>query len=344
MKYKILPIMLCSVFALAGCGKESSTKEIEVSGEFYSYTDSETPIESTEYPTDDSIISESEKPSSTEITEEGDLQKVEYHANDKIKSATLEHPMIQIGDDIYNLGEATIGDLIEAGAYPYGFPKYDDMDVSPDYIISPEEDDEINFNFNGCYFTAKFKNLSKDYCSLKDCVIYRVSYNTTYSEGKNSLFYNIFIHGGITINDSLETVKQTLGEPHKSESYLDGILTLNYVQFPDRIPGQCNYINIEIDKNTSTVIGYDVTYWLSTPEELISAQQNSGELSYDEWQTMQHNYQSLYVMKSENRITDDEYNRIYKVLDDLVLQYLNKEITLDEYASKADSIDIKFTK
>ena len=49
-------------------------------------------------------------------------------------------------------------------------------------------------------------------------------------------------------------------------------------------------------------------------------------------------------MKSENRITDDEYNRIYKVLDDLVLQYLNKEITLDEYASKADSIDIKFTK
>ena len=234
--------MLCLLFFITGCNNKQpedvSLSEIVIK-------ESESTNEITESVSTDTNNTFNETESFNEE------QRIGYFAKEEIISGNHNKAMIQIGNEIYVLGEVKVSNLLEIGGNLLNGDDYYSEKVNSDYMIAPNEQQAFYCEYDKCYFKIRIVNTTDEYIGVKDCIINGAYMNINGDVGDDSVYFNVFLQGGIGITDSIEKVKEKLGEPEETYDRKEE-LRLKYVFGEDKV-------YIDIAKNYGHVVGFDIS-------------------------------------------------------------------------------------
>ena len=126
----------------------------------------------------------------------------------QISRTSAAEPCIQVGETVIYLGKSTVDDLVEAGAVFLA----DHTTASIDYSEDPLNVRKLSFQVGPTTLTVQARNMKNDFAKIKSSVII-----SAYFDGQQ-----VCGIGGIMIGDSMDTVKEKIGEPYliiNSEDY-----------------------------------------------------------------------------------------------------------------------------
>ena len=119
---------------------------------------------------------------------------------DFITSATAADPWFQIGEKSFELGTATVQDIVDEGAIFDSANQVDSIDFSEDAHFSRE----MKFKVGPTNLTVQAKNMTGEIAPIRNSVIQGV-----YFDGMQACGI-----GGVMVGDSADTVLKKLGNPY----------------------------------------------------------------------------------------------------------------------------------
>ena len=133
--------------------------------------------------------------SDTEVSEVVPVTPTEF-----ISATTAVDPWFQIGEKNFELGYATVQDIVDAGAVFDSGNQVESIDYSEDAHFGRE----MKFKVGPTNLTVQAKNMTSEIAPIRESVIQGI-----YFDGQQACGI-----GGVMVGDTVETVTKKLGEPY----------------------------------------------------------------------------------------------------------------------------------